>query len=229
MIRSPEKILADLAFLKEQGIQSIFLFQDIRMGGKKYVRNFISNFQKEKLDFELLSLELFSPADNDFIQKIKRIGVPIVLEIAPEAGNNDVRKVSGRQYSNPDLFTTLKLTRRAEIPISVFFLLGLGKETNSTINETLNICERIFRFDREVRAKDDHTQGPKWIKPMLGPMIVLDPGSLAYDFPEKYGYKSVPKNFVEFFNKFHKPSWNYWINYETQTFSRENLTKIILK
>ena len=72
--RSPEKILADLAFLKEQGIQSIFLFQDIRMGGKKYVRNFISNFQKEKLDFELLSLELFSPADNDFIQKIKRIG-----------------------------------------------------------------------------------------------------------------------------------------------------------
>lgn len=90
------------------------------MGGKKYGTNVISNFQKEKLDFELLSFELFSPADNDFIQKIKWIGVPIVLEIAPEEGNN-IRKVSGRHYSNQDLFIPLKLTRRAQIPINVFF------------------------------------------------------------------------------------------------------------
>lgn len=72
----------------------------------------------------------------------------------------------------------------------------MGKETNSTINETPNICEKNCRFDREVRAKDDHTRGPKWVKPMLGPVIILDPGSLAYDFPEKDGYRSIPKIFV---------------------------------
>jgi hypothetical protein len=64
--------------------------------------------------------------------------------------------------------------------------------------------------------------------PILGP-IVLDPGSLAFDFPEKYGYKLLYKNLEEYIQGLTGPSWHQWLNYETDLLDKKAIIEIILQ
>ncbi len=82
--RSPEKIVRDIRKLREQGVERIFLFQDPRMGGKGYWRSLLATLQIEKIKLTQLTLELFGPADEEYIRELSKIDIPIVLTISPE-------------------------------------------------------------------------------------------------------------------------------------------------
>jgi hypothetical protein len=64
--------------------------------------------------------------------------------------------------------------------------------------------------------------------PILGP-IMLDPGSLAFDYPDKYGYKLLYHNLEEYINGLSAPCWHQWINYETGLLNKEAITGLILE
>jgi hypothetical protein len=64
--------------------------------------------------------------------------------------------------------------------------------------------------------------------PIMGP-IIIDPGSLASDYPAKYGYKMAFKNLEEYIEAFSRPSWHQWINYEAELLHRDDLIKLIFK
>jgi len=57
---------------------------------------------------------------------------------------------------------------------------------------------------------------------------VLDPGSPAYDAPEKYGYKLIYKNLEEYIRGLSQPSWHQWLNYETDLLNKDALVELIL-
>lgn len=62
----------------------------------------------------------------------------------------------------------------------------------------------------------------------MGP-IIIDPGSLAHDYPEKYGYKMAFKTLEDYIEAFSQPSWHQWINYETELLSRDDLIELVFK
>jgi hypothetical protein len=64
--------------------------------------------------------------------------------------------------------------------------------------------------------------------PIVGP-IILEPGSLAFDYPEKYGYKLLYDNLYEYTNALSKPSWHQWLNHETDVLTREELISLIFE
>jgi hypothetical protein len=77
--RSPEKIAEDILRLNEQGIKSIGLFQDPRMGGEKYWKELIAVLRDKQLDIDQLSMDIFTPVNEEFVREVASIGKPIIL------------------------------------------------------------------------------------------------------------------------------------------------------
>jgi B12-binding domain/radical SAM domain protein len=219
--RSPEKIAEDLRKLSEQGVQRVFLFQDPRMGGKKYWRRLLTTLQNEKIQLTQLTMELFGPVNEEYIKELSKIGVPIVLTISPESCVGSVRKVHGRNYTNEALFRTIKTCKRYGIPVGIFSMIALANDTPKTIRETWQVWEQICLINLK-------SEGQAPVHFAFGPMILLDPGSLASDFPTDYGYRLIFKDLEDYINGMSLPSWHQWISYETKFLNRDLITRLII-
>jgi len=229
--RSPGKIVEDIKRLNQQGIRFINLFQDPRMGGSKYWKELMAALRREKLDIDGLSMDLFTPADEEFVREVATIGKQVVLYICPDSGAYDVRRAQGRCYSNEDLLRTVKLCHRYHIPVTVFFSVGLAGETQETIRETWELWEQLCSLDQAALIKGSFG-GIECRLPIGGPIIgpiILEPGSLACDFPVRYGYKAIFGNLEEYIEVLSAPSWHQWINYETNLLKRDALIELIFE
>ncbi len=224
--RSPEKIAHDLQKLSEQGIDRVFLFQDIRMGGKKYWQNLLKTLHREKTNIKEVVMELFYPVDNEFLEAASRFrpAENVAFTISPESGAEDVRKAYGKNYSNADLLQTGELCLEHGFRLLVFFMIGLALENRQSIEETYRLWDRLLRLNRganKLNLIDFDSIRSSW-----GPMLLLDPGSLAFDFPEKYGYHLLFKNFEDYYKAMSIPCWTQWISYETKYFARKDLIEL---
>jgi B12-binding domain/radical SAM domain protein len=227
--RSPRKIVEDIQRLNDQGIRFISLYQDPRMGGEKYWKELMAALRRGKLDIELLSMDLLTTVDDEFVREVATIGKPVILHICPDSGAYDVRRSQGRCYSNEDLLRTIKLCHRYHILVVVFFSVGLAGETHETIRETWNLGEKLHLLDQAALIKGSFRGIERRVSivgPIIGP-ILLDPGSLAFDFPEKYGYKLFFRNLEEYIKGLSAPSWHQWINYETNLLNKDELIELI--
>jgi len=62
------------------------------------------------------------------------------------------------------------------------------------------------------------------VVPFIFPLApFLDPGSIAYENPEKFGYKIFFKTLEEHRQAISSPSWKYSLNYETEWMSRDEI------
>jgi B12-binding domain/radical SAM domain protein len=219
--RSPEKIAEDIQKLGDQGVQYVFLCQDPRMGGKEYWSRLLTTLQKEKIRPIHLSTDLFSPANEHYIKELSKIDAPVALTFSPESCVDSIRRAHGRNYTNRALFRTIKLCKKYGIPIGIFSMIALANDTPKTIRETWDVWEQICEI--AFRGRD--------IAPVyyvFGPMILLDPGSLAFDFPTRYGYRLIFKNLEDYINGMSLPSWHQWISYETKFLNRDLIAKLII-
>jgi B12-binding domain/radical SAM domain protein len=222
--RSPRKIAEDLQRLSDQGVRLVFLFQDPRMGGRKYQEELIATLRKEKTQLEGLTMEFFKPADQDYVRDLSGIGVPITLTISPESGVDSTRMNHGRNYTNEGLLRTIEACQKYAVHLMVFFMLGLADETRETIEETWRLWKRISSIDQAART--GHSPGS--VSYAFGPMVLLDPGSLAFDFPAKHGYRLISKNLEEYVKAMASPSWHQWVSYETKSLDRDSIVNLTL-
>ncbi|MEM3713458.1 MAG: radical SAM protein [Nitrososphaeria archaeon] len=224
--RSPKKLLEDFMILDEQNIDSIFLFQDIRLGGKRYVDEFLSTFKRSKwARIKNVGLEFFYPSNKTYIENISknRPADYIGISISPESGDESIRVNFGRPYTNQALLSTCRYCKEANIPIGVFFLTGLGHETIDSLNKTYKLWDKIG-----LTGKDIRTKAPIFVE--VGAMILLDPGSLAFSNPGRYGYKLKFKNFYDYYQAMEKsPFWIHWISYETINFNTIELARLMIE
>jgi B12-binding domain/radical SAM domain protein len=217
--RSPEKIVEDLHKLSQQGIQLVFLCQDPRMGGEAYWRKLLMTLQQEKIQQKQLTMELFAPADEEYIQELSKIDTHIVLTISPESGVDRIRGAHGRKYTNHQLYKTMEYCKQYGIALGSFSMSALANDTPETIQETWKSWEEICSMNVIDHAPVDYA---------FGPMLLLDPGSLAFDRPSSYGYRLIFKNLEDYIQGMSLPSWHQWISYETKSLDRDLITKLII-
>jgi B12-binding domain/radical SAM domain protein len=228
--RSPGKIVADVKKLTEQGVYSIGLYQDSRMGGEKYWRSLLAGLYKERAEIERLSLDLLVPANEEFIKTAAQIGRQIVMHICPDTGSEPVRRKLGRHYSNEQLIKTVRLCRKYDLPVTSFFSIGLAGEKQENVKETWDLWRQLSGLEPQGALKGLTLDSNSVIfpgGPIVGP-IVLDPGSLAFDNPQKYGYKLLYKSLEEYIKGLSQPSWHQWLNYETELMNKEAMLDLIL-
>jgi B12-binding domain/radical SAM domain protein len=229
--RSPAKIIEDIRSLNRQGIRIIGLYQDPRLGGESYRRELLRGLHSSDLNIDRLSIDLLAPADEAFIAEVASTGRPVTFHICPDSGCEGVRKLLGRHYSNEELLSTIRLCHKYLIPVTSFFSTGLAGENEENVSETWELMDRLSSMEQIMFTRSNslgvgcsvHLGGP-----ITGP-VMLDPGSPAFDFPEKYGYKLLFRTLEEFIRAFSLPSWHQWINYETDLLKKEALVRLILE
>ncbi len=63
----------------------------------------------------------------------------------------------------------------------------------------------------------------------FGPLILLDPGSLAFDYSEEFGYKLVFRRLEDYIKGMSMPSWHQWISYETKSLDRAEIANLTIE
>ncbi len=222
--RSPRRLAEDLSRLRERGIRVVFLFQDPRIGGRKYWEELFAVLRREGAALDHVTLELFWPADEEYFMSISRIPTSVSLTISPESGSERVRAAHGRGYSNAQLLRTVELSQKYRTPLLVFFMVALGHEDRDTIRETWDLWERILETAEEAGGG----RGRSVVGFGFGPMVMLDPGSPAFDRPEEYGYRVIHRTLEEHVNALSMPSWHQWFNYENESLSSRAIAELAL-
>jgi B12-binding domain/radical SAM domain protein len=220
--RSPRRMVEDFQRLDEQGINMVFLFQDCRLGLRSYYEGLLRSLHKEKWSkIEYVSLELFNPVDDEFMRYLvsNRPADALGLTFSPESGSDVVRRAHGRNYGNEAVLETNEKCAAHSVPIDFHFMIALGQESPESLNEMWRLWERIMRR----KTSEFFTSVD------FGPMVIMDPGSIAYEHPAKFGYRMLYTTFNEMRERLANPSWVDWINYETRYMSRDQLVESIFK
>ncbi len=219
--RSEEKIVDDFQKLSEQGINSVFLFMDMRMGGKKYWKSLVKTLSSNDLCIEYLTLELFTPGDKEFLSDIACLNkkLTVSFSISPESGNDNVRSIHGRHYKNEELLETVRFCRKNGLGIGVFFMFGLANQTMDSLEDTYDLFVKLNDINSEPGS------GPG-VRIQFGEMLLLDPGSSAFDNPEKHGYKLTFNILQNYINGMSSPAWTDWLSYETTELNKEEILRL---
>jgi B12-binding domain/radical SAM domain protein len=214
VFRSPQAVAQDVRQIERFSTGPIFILGDLQQGGEDYAKEVLRLLEREQLKNQLI-LELFSPAPKDLLRQMGRACPNFCLEISPESHDPKVRKASGRNYSNEELERTIADALDVGCGrLDVFFMIGLPKQTTKSVMATIDYCDSLYqRF-----------KGDKRLSLFIAPLSpFLDPGSLAFEQPARYGYRVLFRKLEEHRQALVNPNWKYSLNYETEWMTRQQI------
>ncbi|MBS7638471.1 TIGR04190 family B12-binding domain/radical SAM domain protein [Candidatus Bathyarchaeota archaeon] len=218
--KSPERLLEEVLAVSEYFDAPIFLLGDLRQGGERYAEMILRGIGREGVD-NTLTLELFTPASRSFLEAIAGSCERFALEISPETHDDAVRRLQGRPYSSSELERTVEEAMRLDCEkFDVFFMVGIPGQTVDSTLESVEYSKRLLeRFGRGGRL---HT----FIAPMAP---FLDPGSLAFEYPARHGYRRLYSSLREHRDALLQPCWKLILNYETRWMTRDQIAEATYK
>jgi len=215
--RSADLVMQDVKQIEHFSKGPIFILGDLRQPGEDFAHKTLHLLQKAGVKNQLI-FELFSPASRDILHQMSLASANFCLEISPESHDPEVRKAAGRDYSNHDLEQTLSDALEAGCGrLDVFFMIGLPKQTPQSVMDTIDYCGFLL----------EKFKGDKRLSLFIAPLSpFLDPGSLGFEYPERYGYHVLFRTLEEHRQALIAPSWKYSLNYETKWMTRQQIVDI---
>jgi hypothetical protein len=214
VFRSPANLASNLAAIGRLSRGPIIIPGDLLQGGRKYATRVIDEIAAAQVS-NGICFEFFDVPPIDFLQYIDSKLPDWSFEVSPESHDRIVRHAMEGQagYENEAmeelLRGALKLNCRR---IDVFYMIGLPKQTYESVLETVDYCEKLFKWgDRRLQC---------FVSPM-GPF--LDPGSQIFEEPERFGYRKFAHTLEEHRQLLVQPSWEHILNYETKWMTRARL------
>lgn len=217
VMKSPKKMIEDIAFIQRFTRAPIFLLNDIRQGGKEYVEEFFSGLEKMELKDELV-FELFNYADDGFFKRLHKAIPKYSIELTLESGDENLRRLNGKlPCSNEKIVETLKAAlNNGCSKIDLFFMIGIPGQDYQSALKNVEFCECIHKECGEDQR----------ISYFIAPLSpFLDPGSPAFENPEQYGYKKFCHTLEDFRQAVRQPSWKNMLSYETTSMTRKEIVK----
>lgn len=211
--RTPEAVVHDVKRIRRFSNGPIFILGDILQAGEDYAYQVLELLGRERAKNQLI-LELFGPAPPELLKKMGKACPGFCLEISPESHDPEIRKACGRDYSTDALEATVESALEAGCSrMDIFFMFGLPRQTPQSVMDTVDYCGHLMDKFRDKRVFT--------FTAPLAPF--LDPGSLAFENPERYGYRLLMRSLEEHRQALEAPSWKHHLNYETEWMSREQL------
>ncbi|MBI2830495.1 MAG: TIGR04190 family B12-binding domain/radical SAM domain protein [Chloroflexi bacterium] len=216
VFRSPEVVLRDIRQVKNLSAGPIFLLGDLRQPGEDYGYKVLELIEKEKVKNQFM-LEFFNPAPKQFIRRMGVACPRFCLEMSPESHDPAVRIPSGRNYSNQELEDTIQNALDAGCDrMDIYFLIGLPNQTAQSALDSVEYCGYLL----------EKFKGDKRLALFTSPLSpFLDPGSLGFEYPERYGYRKLCRTLEEHRQALLAPSWKYSLNYETEWMDRHQIAE----
>jgi B12-binding domain/radical SAM domain protein len=217
VMRSPKKMLEDIELIQRFTRAPIFLLNDIRQGGKEYVNEFLDGLSRMKLKNEIV-FELFNYADEKFFERLNRAIPKYSIELTLESADEDIRKYNGKlPCTNAKVIEMLQYSlKHGCAKIDLFFMTGIPNQDYDSAMRNVDFCEIIHKeCGEDLRIS-------YFVAP-LSPF--LDPGSPAFENPEKYGYKKFCTKLEDFREAMKQPSWKNMLSYETNKMTRAEIVQ----
>ncbi|MBU0491950.1 MAG: TIGR04190 family B12-binding domain/radical SAM domain protein [Chloroflexi bacterium] len=214
--RSPEAVIRDIKSVERFTRAPVFILGDFRQAGDEYADRLLTLAERERVRAQIM-MEFFGPADEAFMQRVGRVFPNFVLEISLESHDEAVRRAFGKPYDNAAIEATMQYALEAGCSrLDLFFMIGLPLQTYQSVLDTVDYCEMLLE-----RFKDYGC-----VFPFVAPMApFLDPGSLAFENPDRYGYRLIHRTLEEHRQALLQPSWKYTLNYETQWLTRDEIVQ----
>ncbi len=212
--RDPKLLAADIFNTADHLLAPVMIIGDIFQPGEEYGLAFLQELKKRKIPNHV-AFEFFVPPKRSLFEKIAESVPNFNIEISPESHDEEVRKTFGRPYNNESLERMIKDAIDLGCKrIDVFFMTGLPKQTYPSVLDTVSYCRSLL----------ERFQPYNKLIPFISPLApFLDPGSMVFEEPEKYGYRLLCKTVEEHHQALLAPSWKYILNYETEWMTRDDI------
>lgn len=212
--RSSERLAEDMHRIYNISRGPAFILGDIRQAGMDHARSFLRAIQGYPGQG---MLEIFTPMSRGFAQELADALPNFVIEFSPESHDPAVRRALNMNYPNAEIEETIEACldvgcRRFDL----FFMIGLPRQTTQSVLETVEYCEHLL-----LRFNDGR------LIPFIGPLApFVDPGSLFYEQPGRYGYHILCRTLEEHRRALLAPTWKHILNYETRWMSRDEIAQV---
>jgi len=214
------EVLAEMCLVARQLTRfPIRLPGDIRQGDW---RGFLSALKRKGFT-RAMHFDIFRPGDAEFYRALAEAVPEPQGTIGPVTHDEKLRKRYGLPYDNEALERSIQDFLQAGGKMDLFFYIGIPGQTRESAKETtdyaLCLLDR-FNSGRRERRFDVYVS-------CLGPFI--DPGSLAFTFPEKYGYRLRCRTLAEHRRAMLQPEWWDTLNYESESMTRFELAQATIE
>ena len=188
VMRSIERVVDDMESLHARGIQQIALTLDPAVLGEDYWRPLFAELSRRKLRVGIYN-EAFQLPSDEFVEAFaERVDLEYSqLALSLLSGDERVRRLNGKAYSNRDLFARLKTLRRHKVPLAIYYSFNLPGQNEASLRNTLFVSQRIARLypaRHLIMYNQPHT---------------LDPCSPMSTDPERYEIDTELKTFQDYY------------------------------
>ncbi len=212
--RDPDLLVRDIQNIQRYIPGPIFVLNDFLQAGREYTKAFVLGLKRIKLK-NPIAFEFSKPPKEDFYRFLNEHLNDYSVEISVETHDDQVRTVFGKRYKMAEVEESIAAALRNGCKrFDLYFMTGIPGQTAASVLETPAYVRSLYeRVDNDPRLLT-------FISPMAP---FLDPGSMAFDEPEKYGYTLRAKTLEEHRKLLVQPSWKYILNYESSAMSRDEL------
>ncbi len=217
--RPVDNVIEDLISIQENLGVPAFIIGDIHQAGQKYQKELLSKIKENGIDIPIM-FEIFNPAPEEYYQDLEKNVSEYTMEISPESSSEEIRARAGRYYTNFALEKNLDYAKKhGARKMDVFFSIGLSGQKIEDVFNDIKYMDRIW---------DKYSS---WLHMFTSPIApFLDPGSLAFERNELYGYRIFARTLMDHYNLLDKSvRWTDALNYETLWMKREDIGLVSLK
>jgi len=214
--RSAEKVAGDIANIETYLNAPVFVVGDIRQYGGDYAERFFRECRRLGVDSHVV-LELFTPAPEAYFQEADRTFSRYSMQFSPDSHDERVRHALGRRFDNAGLESSITAALQNGCQrFDMFFMIGLPEQTRESAVGSADYTRRLYQQNGNDPRLVVYTSP-------LAPF--LDPGSLAFEDPEKYGYRLFARTLEEHRARLPMPSWKDVLSYETRWMTRDEIAQ----
>jgi B12-binding domain/radical SAM domain protein len=213
--RTPEALVRDVHRIGRFSRGPIFLIHDLRQAGRAWTDRVLEGLARERPENEIV-LELFSPACDDFLERVGAALPRWSLEITIESHDERIRALN-RRFDCPN--EAIEQTIRKALGngvgrVDLFFMVGIPGQTYEDAVGCVAFCRSLLA----------RLGGDPRISFFVAPLApFLDPGSEAYEQSEKFGYRVRFRTLEEHRVALTARTWKEMLSYETTWMTRDEI------
>ncbi|WP_337860488.1 TIGR04190 family B12-binding domain/radical SAM domain protein [Ferroplasma sp.] len=217
--RNPLTIARELELAQEILGSPAFIIGDINLAGEKFYTDLFRHVKELGIDIPLLT-EYFRPPQKDYLNLLGKTFNGFSAEISPESSNEHIRQKNGRDYSNEELEKSISNAMDAGCKkFDVYLTLGISGQDEKAVDKDIDYASQLM-----LKQKGTKMQVYSFISP-LTPFI--DPGSLIYEKPERYGFHITARTIKEYYDLLDKgKSWIDFLNYYNDWMSTDDIERL---
>ncbi|CAD7774689.1 B12 binding domain protein [Candidatus Methanoperedenaceae archaeon GB37] len=215
--KPPERLAEEILSLNQCMKIPIFLVGDLQLD-LNHARAMVRELRENRFDAPIF-FEFFTPPTRETLEVLRKASDDVLLHISPESHDERVRTAFGRPYQNSELERFIRNAAELDFTrIDLYFMVGLPYQTYEGTLETYKYLRSIANKIPSSKKILDYFISP------LAPFI--DPGSLAFKDPEKFGYRLRFTDLESHRLIIERASnWKETLNYETEWMTRDEIAR----